>query len=78
MARLTLIEFVTSTAKRAAGSRLRVDNASAVSLVDRQKVAVRVVEGQPVAPPPPPPPAPPAAPEPDPVPAEPDDDNDDE
>lgn len=77
MARLTLIEFVTSTAKRAAGSRLRVDNASAVSLVDRQKVAVRVVEGQPVAPPPPPP-APPAAPEPDPVPAEPDDDNDDE
>jgi len=72
MARLTLIEFVTSTAKRAAGSRLRVDNASAVSLVDRQKVAVRV-GAEPAAPPPAPP-----APEPDPVLAEPDDDNDDE
>ncbi len=73
MARLTLIEFVTSTAKRAAGSRLRVDSTSAVSLVDRQKVAVRVDSAGQPATPPSPPPAPPA---PEPVPAEPDDNED--
>ena len=48
--RLTLIEFVKDTAARSAGTRLRVDDLSAVSLVDRKKVAVRVDEGAPAAP----------------------------
>lgn len=49
MARLTLIEFVKDTATRPAGTRLRVDDMSAVSLVDKKKVAIRVDEGAPPA-----------------------------
>lgn len=43
--KLTLIEFTQATATRLVGSRLRVDDMSAVSLVDKKKVAIRVDEG---------------------------------
>mgnify|MGYP001359246408 CR=1 FL=1 len=45
--KLTLIEFTKATATRSVGSRLRVDDMSAVSLVDKKKVAIRVDEGVP-------------------------------
>lgn len=43
--KLTLIEFTKATATRSVGSRLLVDDMSAVSLVDKKKVAIRVDEG---------------------------------
>lgn len=43
--KLTLIEFTKATATRPPGSRLLVDDMSAVSLVDKKKVAIRVDEG---------------------------------
>jgi len=49
MRHLVLIEFVEATAKHAVGQRLKVDKASAVSLVDVKKVAVRV-DGPPTPP----------------------------
>ena len=58
MRRLVLIEFTADTAKRAKGSRLKVDKMSAVGFCDKQKVAVRVIQGQPAPAPVTPEPAP--------------------
>ena len=48
MKRLVLIEFVADTGARKTGERIRCDAASAVSLCDRKKVAVRVGQERPV------------------------------
>ena len=52
-----VIEFTKDTKKRQEGDRLAVDEQSARSFVDRQKVAKRVGDEKPSAPTPPPAPA---------------------
>lgn len=51
MRRLVLIEFTTATWKRGVGDQIYVDKGSAVSFCDQQKVAERVGQAAPVAPP---------------------------